>query len=201
MWHQVYLTDNGSFLPAQAGWKRMDRDLELIQSRNPDPQNLALIHDHLYPVVYRYVRYRLEDEQVCEDIASEVFLRLIDAVKNRNHSIKNLRGWLLGTASHLVNDHLRMNYTRPVEALEEHHAQVDPSPEEVAEASWQQRQVRSALQRLTLEQQHVIALRFSEERSLEETARLMDKTVGAVKTLQFRALTALRQILGGQKKR
>jgi RNA polymerase sigma-70 factor (ECF subfamily) len=200
MWHQVYLTPIDSYLPAQAEWKRMDRDLELIQVRNPDPQNLAMIHDNLYPVVYRYVRYRLEDEQVCEDIASEVFLRLIDAVNNRKHTIKNLRGWLLGTASHLVNDQLRMNYTRPVEVLEEHHTQADPSPEEVAEASWQQRQVRSALRRLTLEQQHVIALRFSEERSLEETARLMDKTVGAVKTLQFRALAALRQILGGDRK-
>jgi len=200
MWQQVYLTPKDSYLPAQAEWKRMDRDLELIQVRSPHPQTLAMIHDNLYPVVYRYVRYRLEDEQVCEDISSEVFLRLIDAVKNRNHTIKNLRGWLLGTASHLVNDHLRMNYSRPVEALEEHHKLGDPSPEEVAEASWQQRQVRSALRRLTLEQQHVIALRFSEERSLEETARLMDKTVGAVKTLQFRALTALRQILGGDKR-
>ena len=178
----------------------MDRDLELIQASNPDPQNLALIHDRFYPVVYRYVRYRLEDEQVCEDLTSEVFLRLIDAVNERKHTIKNLRGWLLGTASHLVNDHLRLNYTRPVEALEEHHTRADPSPEAVVEASWQQRQVRSALQRLTQEQQHVIALRFSEERSIEETAHLMDKTIGAVKTLQFRALASLRQLLGGDKK-
>jgi RNA polymerase sigma-70 factor, ECF subfamily len=178
----------------------MDRDLELIQVSSPDPQNLALIHDRLYPVVYRYVRYRLEDEQVCEDITSEVFLRLIDAVNERKHTIKNLKGWLLGTASHLVNDHLRMHYTRPIEALDEHHAQADPSPEAVAEASWQQRQVRVALRKLTLEQQHVIALRFSEERSLEETARLMEKTIGAVKTLQFRALASLRQLLGGNRK-
>ena len=198
--YQVYLISDESFLPAQAEWKRMDRDLELIQVSSPDPQNLALIHDRLYPVVYRYVRYRLEDEQVCEDITSEVFLRLIDAVNERKHTIKNLKGWLLGTASHLVYDHLRLHYTRPVEALEEHHAQADPTPEAVVEASWQQRQVRSALRKLTLEQQHVIALRFSEERSIEETARLMDKTIGAVKTLQFRALASLRQMLGGNRK-
>ena len=55
------------------------------------------------------------------------------------------------------------------------------------------------LQMLTREQQHVLALRFSEERSVEETARLMDKTVGAVKTLQYRAIAGLRQRLRGER--
>ena len=70
----------------------------------------------------------------------------------------------------------------------------------MAEKAWQRKEVRAALEKLTSEQQHVIALRFSEEYSLEETAELMDKSVGAIKTLQFRALTALRQMLGGDRK-
>jgi RNA polymerase sigma-70 factor (ECF subfamily) len=48
---------------------------------------------------------------------------------------------------------------------------------------------------LTVDQQHVLALRFAEEYSLEETAHIMGKTIGAVKTLQFRALAALRRLL------
>jgi RNA polymerase sigma-70 factor (ECF subfamily) len=46
---------------------------------------------------------------------------------------------------------------------------------------------------LTPEQQHVLALRFSQELSLEETAAVMGKNVNAVKVLQFRAVQALRQ--------
>jgi RNA polymerase sigma-70 factor (ECF subfamily) len=54
---------------------------------------------------------------------------------------------------------------------------------------------------LTVEQQHVLTLRFSEERSLEETAQALGKSIGAVKILQFRALAALRKFLTGHSKR
>jgi RNA polymerase sigma-70 factor (ECF subfamily) len=57
------------------------------------------------------------------------------------------------------------------------------------------------MQRLTREQQHVLALRFSQGFSVEETAKLMNKTIGAVKVLQFRALATMRTLLTGEKKR
>jgi DNA-directed RNA polymerase specialized sigma24 family protein len=42
----------------------------------------------------------------------------------------------------------------------------------------------------------VIALRFGNDFSLKETARVMGKNVNAIKALQFRALNALREKLG-----
>lgn len=167
VWFEGYLKSDAAFLPAQAEWKRMDPELELLQVRNPDPNILATVHDKLYPIVYRYVRFRLEDEQVCEDITSEVFLRLLDTLERKDRSIKNLKGWLLGTASHLINDHLRLRYAHPVDTLEDDHSVDNPGLEQTAEEMWQQRRIRTAMQKLTLEQQHVLALRFSEERSLE----------------------------------
>ena len=116
MGFRVYFNSNIHLLPALVVGTQMDPDLFLIQEYEADTQTLATIHDNLYPVVYRYVHFRLDNEGVCEDISSEVFLRLITALKARNHSIRNIKGWLLGTASHLVNDYLRMSYRRPVEA-------------------------------------------------------------------------------------
>jgi RNA polymerase sigma-70 factor (ECF subfamily) len=55
----------------------------------------------------------------------------------------------------------------------------------------QDSKVRQAVAGLTPEQQHVLALRFSEGLSLEETANVMKKNVNAIKQLQFRALAAL----------
>jgi RNA polymerase sigma-70 factor (ECF subfamily) len=63
------------------------------------------------------------------------------------------------------------------------------------EEEWVQQQVVQALQELTPEQQHVLALRFSDERSLEETASILGKSVTAVKGLQFRAIATLKRIL------
>jgi RNA polymerase sigma factor (sigma-70 family) len=60
----------------------------------------------------------------------------------------------------------------------------------------QNRVVNEAYARLTAEQQHVLALRFGQGYSLEETATCMDKNVNAVKALQFRTLAALQRGLG-----
>ncbi len=161
-----------------------------------DAQALAQLHDRYYPAVYRYVRYRLENEQVVEDISSEVFLRLLDHLHRRKGEIRDLRAWLLGTAANLINEHLRHKYRRPTDNLADHESL--PSGEDVhraAEQNESQRAVRQALRRLTREQQHVLALRFSQDLSIEETARIMNKTIGAVKVLQFRALASIRKII------
>lgn len=171
----------------------------LKRARHLDNNALGQIHDHYYPVVYRYVRFRMEDERVCEDITSEVFLRFLDALQKKRGPTQNLRGWLMGTASNLVNDHLRHRYRQPVENLEDSNIEALAGDDEPLESSWegtwQKQQVRHALARLTDEQQHVLALRFAEELSLEETAKTIGKTITAVKALQFRALASLRRWL------
>lgn len=174
----------------------MQSEDTLIRARQLDTTTLTQIHDRYYPEIYRYVRFRLEDEQVCEDIAAEVFLRLLDALHRRRGPQENLRGWLYGTASNLVNDHLRQRYSHKNEHLDDHTGLSDGThPENVYDQSWQHELVRDAVQDLTPEQQHVLALRFAENRSLEEAANILGKTVTAVKALQFRAIGALRRAL------
>lgn len=168
----------------------------LARARRLEPAALAQIHDQYFTEIYRYVRYRLDDEQACEDIAGEVFLRMLDALHKKRGPEQNIRGWLYGTANNMVNDYFRTRYARKVEELEKHDQLSDGHlPEHIIENAWQKEQVRRAVQELTHEQQHVLALRFSEERSLDETARVMGKSVTAVKALQFRALASLRRIL------
>jgi RNA polymerase sigma-70 factor (ECF subfamily) len=168
----------------------------LTRVRRKDMQTLAQIHDRYYPDVYRYVRYRLSDEDGAQDIASEVFYRLLDALHKDRGPQQNLRGWLLGTAANLVNDHYRSHYHRQVDNLEEDVELAAPDNLEHAfERQWQSLQLQQAIQQLTPEQQHVLALRFVEEYSLEETAAQMERTVNAIKQLQFRAIASLKRIL------
>jgi RNA polymerase sigma-70 factor, ECF subfamily len=174
----------------------VNTDTLLERAYHLDEQTLAQIHDRYYPVVYRYVRYRLDNEQVVEDISSDVFLRLLDHLHKHKSEIRDLRAWLMGTASNLVNDHLRHKYRKPLESLSDHETIASgEDPQRAAEENEHQRIVRHAMQKLTREQQHVLALRFSQELSIEETAHMMNKTAGAIKVLQFRALASLRKLL------
>lgn len=163
---------------------------------NLDAQSLGAIYDRYFPEVYRYVRYRIGNEVIAEDIASDIFVRLMEASRRRQGPRTNLRGWLIATASNAVNDHHRRHYRRPVEALSDSMPDGGPSLHSQIDSREQHRLVQGALARLTPEQQHVLALRFGQGYSLEETAAFLKKNINAVKALQFRALASLQRQIG-----
>jgi RNA polymerase sigma-70 factor, ECF subfamily len=174
----------------------MNAEDTLTRVRRMDIAALAQIHDRYYAAIYRYVRYRLDDEAVSEDIASEVFVRLLDALRKQGGPTKDLRSWLIGTASNLVNDHLRRRYSRKTQPLDQEDPLIAPdNPEASMDEHFQHEQLRRAIGKLTAEQQHVLALRFTEEFSLEETAFQMRKSVNAIKALQFRAIETLKRLM------
>lgn len=176
-----------------------DEQSALNGLQNLDSQAIGAIYDRYFAEVYRYVRYRIDDDAAAEDIASEVFLRLLEASQKRQGPQSSLKGWLIATASNAVNDYLRRLYRRPVESLSDlipDHAAV---VHDEVDAREEQSAVRAAIAQLTDQQQHVLALRFGQGYSLEETAQTMKKKVNAVKALQFRALAALQRLIGEAK--
>lgn len=164
--------------------------------RSLNSQAIGAVYDQYFSEVYRYVLYRIGDPTLAEDIASDVFIRLLEAVQSGRGPQTNLKGWLIGTASHIVTDHMRKKYRRREEEIPDSLPDLQPGPASEAAQREQNRMVQSAMSKLTDEQQHVLTLRFGQGYSLEETASFMQKNVNAVKALQFRALAALQREIG-----
>ena len=180
-----------------AGRRMQNFDEQVLDGlRAGDSQLLGSIYDTYFPEVFRYVRYRLNDERAAEDIASEVFVRFLEAIEGQRGPRSNLKAWLLSTAAHIVTDHMRRAYRRPIEALPDDFMDQASTPTDEFDRREQNRRFQIAYALLTPEQQHVLALRFGQEYSLEETASVLQKNVNAVKALQFRALAALQRKLG-----
>lgn len=169
---------------------------ELDGLKNLNSQAIGAVYDRYFPDIYRYVYYRLHDEQVAEDITSDVFVRLLEAVQKRRGPQSNLKGWLFGTASNVVADYLRRAYRRPTEELTDTMPDLASSLTDEIDTRQQADAVQAAFGQLTPEQQNVLALRFGSGYSLEDTAALMKKNVNAIKALQFRALAALQRNVG-----
>ena len=170
------------------------RDLNSLQKL--DPQAIGAVYDLYFQDVYRFTLYRLNDEKLAEDIASDVFVRLLEAVKKKRGPKRNIKAWLLSTASHIVTDHHRRHYRRPTAEMPEDLIDQSDSPSQEFDRNNQNNLTREALQHLTADQQRVLNLRFGQGYSLEETAALMKKKANAIKALQFRALAALRRQVG-----
>ncbi len=165
----------------------------LTRIQEYDQQALAEAYDRYFDQIYRYLSYRLGETDVAADLTGEVFLALVSALKAGKPPRTSLSGWLYTVARNLAADYIKQK-GRTV-SLVENLVSDAPSPSEQAHLAHLAPMLREAILQLTEEQQHVIALRFGQELSLAETADIMDKTVGAVKALQHRALASLARFM------
>jgi RNA polymerase sigma-70 factor (ECF subfamily) len=170
----------------------MDEQRLLAGVRQLDPQALAEAHDTYYPAIFRYISYKVGNQETAEDLTSEVFVRLLDAVRDRHAPQNTLRGWLYSVASHIVADYHRKHYRGGQEvALNEGLESDTHGPAELTIKKQTLEALNAALGDLTDEQQDVIALRFGYEMPIKEVAEMIGKSEGAVKQLQARAVAAL----------
>ncbi len=170
-------------------------DRLLTQARQGNQDAVMLIYDSYFPPIYNFIRLRVEDRALAEDLASEVFVRLVTAFQSRKAPHHSLRGWLFRVARNLIYDHHgRKLVTTTLEDWMPIPAEDDPEARTIR--ALDAAQARRALRLLSDEQQEVLILRFGQGLSLEETAEIMGKQIGAVKSLQFRAVQSLRQMLG-----
>lgn len=176
----------------------LDEAALLKRARQLDTDALARIHDIYYGPLFRYIAFRVSDRDIAEDLTSEVFTRFLSALRKPTSPDTTLRGWLYAVASNVVSDHMRRRYRAPQVELDEAIVSHAAGPAELAEAAATRADLREAMTFLTEEQQHVIALRFDRELPIQEVARAIGKTEGAVKQLQARAIAALaRKLMPG----
>ena len=167
----------------------------LERARTYDAQALAEIYDRYAGPIYGYLYRVIGNATHAEDLTGEVFLRLLQAIRTSRAPRDNLEGWLYRVAHNLAMDLFRRQKKRPAVPLAEELVAQDARPSDLVEDRQAKQQLRARIQRLSSDQQRVVLLRFAQELPLAEVARLMDKSEGAIKILQHRALNRLRKLL------
>lgn len=157
-------------------------------------QALAEIYDHYSPGIYRYTLRLLGNPDLAEECVAETFSRFLLTLRDGKGPKQHLQAYLYRIAHNWVTDQYRR--VPPTLPLESSLLGEDaPTPVQMLVQHSEQERVRSALSRLTPEQRQVVALKFLEEWTNEEIALALGKPIGAVKSLQHRALAALQRIL------
>lgn len=173
------------------GYLRMESSDYTIQDLQAfEPQAFRRLHDSCFPQLYRYALRRTDNVRLAEDAASEAFVRLVEAYRAGAGPTSQVRAWLFRTTSNIVNDHYRRLY-REQEQADRAKPLNDPTEQSRDFAG----DVSGVLHELTPDQQHVVQLRFFAGLTLEETGEVIGKSPQAVKSLQFRAIQALRGIM------
>jgi len=175
-----------------------DELLLLHRAKSLDQEALAQIHERYYDSLFRYMAYRENDWQTAEDLTSEVFIRFLHAIQQKNAPQNTIRGWLFGTASLILKEHYRKKKRAQLVELDDTVPEEWLEPIAKIEAQESKTALRQALADLTDEQQQVLALRFGYEMPIRDVAETMNKSEGSVKMLQVRAIAALTRLMGSE---
>ena len=178
----------------------MSCERELIsQAAQGDETAVLTLYNQHKTAVYTYVYYRTGgDHALAEEITAELFTRLVAQLPNFVYRERPLLAWLYTVARHCLADHFRRDGRFAQEPLPQNYPDKAAEPEQVAHQSLEAVRLGQANTQLTEAQRDVVILRFIEGRSVAETAELLDKKEGAVKTLTRRALAALRRQLDAE---
>ncbi len=173
----------------------MTSESQLIErARRFDEPALAEIYDRYSPGIYRYALHLLGDPHLAEDCTADTFLRYLQAVRAGGGPQDHLQAYLYRIAHNHITDGYRREPPPPLPLFDDLPCS-DNDPVETAVERIARDQVRAALGRLTPDQRQVIALKYLEGWENETVAQALQKPVGAIKSLQHRAIDALRRML------
>jgi len=175
----------------------MTNDEQLLaKAKQLDPAALRAMHQQFYEPVARYIQFKVGDPHTVEDLSGEVFVRVLEGLKRGQAWRDSPQGWIMGIARNVVADFYRQRErVKEVSLNERITSAEDADPTQYALAREQQRLLKEALEQLTDEQRDVILLRFMEGIDIKGVAKAINKTPGAIKGLQYRALRALADIM------
>jgi RNA polymerase sigma-70 factor, ECF subfamily len=174
------------------------RMMDLVErAQDGETEAFGRLYDHYSDTVYRYIYYRVGSKATAEDLTSETFLRALRRIGTFTWQGRDFGAWLVTIARNLVADHFKSSRFRlevtTGEMLDAN--EVERSPEDSVLESLSNESLLTAVRKLNPQQQECVTLRFLQGLSVAETARVMGKNEGAIKTLQYRAVRTLARLL------
>jgi RNA polymerase sigma-70 factor (ECF subfamily) len=177
-----------------------ENEMALVRRAADDPAAFAEIYHCYFLRVYNYVRYRVQNVEVADDITSDVFVRALGRIGAYRPKSVPFSSWLFAIARNAVRDHARCEKRRPCISLEtlSEQASSDPLPDEIVAHNLTLDQLRAALRGLSERDREIIALKFGAGLPNHSIAKLMKMTESNVGVIVYRAVRRLRCKLCGE---
>ncbi len=165
----------------------------LIKAKKGETAAFGEIYNLFFKRIYTFIYYRVSHKETAEDMAEEVFLKAYTKLGSIKQA-KSLEAWLYQIARNLIIDHYRSK-KELVELKEiEQTLSYDDAVLEVLELSHQQKIRNELLKELPEDYRQILKMKFFEGLSNEIIAQLTNKSEGAVRVAQFRAITKLKEL-------
>ena len=154
-------------------------------------EELYLIH---FDRIYSYLHMTVSNRHDAEDLTTQTFLKMLESIGRFRWQSAPFSAWLFRIAHNLSMDHFRARRRwQPEEEVPEPRDSAEPSAELKAMQSIGRQSMLDLIDTLSHEQQQVLTLKFVFNFANADVAKILDKSEGAIKSLQHRALASLQK--------
>ncbi len=155
----------------------------------------AAIYDHYFSRIYNYIRYRVQDVDVTDDITAQVFERALTHIGSYRADKAPFAAWLFAIARNAVNDQLRKQKRRPWLSLDilQNRSSDDPQPADLVGDEETRHLMLAAVAQLGERERDLIGLKFAgglTNRRIAELSGLSESNVGIILYRTIRHLRA-----------
>ncbi len=176
--------------------EELTAEWEIVRSAQSfDNDAIRQLYEKYFPKIYNYAFMQMGDVHAAEDLASDVMLKMIESIQKYTFRGLPFGAWVFRIARNRLIDLHRRRKRRGEVDLSETLSTALANPQVLAERALERGQLQIALKHLTDEQRQVIVLKFIEGFDNRSVGKIMGRSEGAIKSLQHRALGALRRVL------
>ena len=163
----------------------------LIEAAQRNPGRFAELYERNFERVYAYVARRVRSRAEAEDVTAEVFQQALANLPRFEWRGVAFAAWLRRMAANAIADRWHAAQRESGEP------ERDPAGEPASDHDIERRAMLFQLvDTLPADQRRVVVGRFVEQKSTAEMARELERSEGAIKQLQWRALQSLRELAG-----
>jgi RNA polymerase sigma-70 factor (ECF subfamily) len=177
------VNDDGDSQKVTGGMSLLANEQEIVAAAQRDSSRFADLYEANFHRVYAYLVRRTGDRGVAEDLTQEVFRDALVNLQKFEWRGTPFSAWLLRIAANAAVDYWQRTRRESGQQIPD-----EPSIEETERTAM----LFQLVERLPAAQQRVIEARFVEQKSIREIAQELDRSEGAVKQLQLRAIENLR---------
>lgn len=176
--------------------KKTEKEIKIIVNRwlKGEKEAFGELYDYYIDNLYRFIFYKVKDEQDVEDLVEIAFIKVFENKKSFNPKKSSFGTWLYNIARNTVIDFYRTQKS------------VDEIPESISKTGERELNthvdgvinsdlLKVALEKVSEKHRELVIFRFIEELSYAEVAKILMKKEGTIRVMQYRALNELQEVL------
>jgi RNA polymerase sigma-70 factor (ECF subfamily) len=172
----------------------------LIERAKSDPEAFGILYERYVARIYNYMYYRVGNHYDAEDLTARTFYRAMNHIADYTPRGAPFSAWLYRIAHNLMANWHRDRQRHQVFPLEDAvlRAEHGEEPHQISEREDEKHRLLTAIRDLPEDRQQLLILKFVEGLSNIEIGQMMGRSEGAIKSLYYRTLVSLRDMLDGE---